>query len=211
LALINQNKIDDAMKRLREIGTGGPIPDAIRARAITVDQAYTNITSALDGYRKLVEDTGMTVLPGQDRDAVVQARRNIQLQLKELFNLGVLNGPDLELMNEMLPDPAISLSGSGPLGLLPSGLGNVIGAPFGAGAADRVGPAVERLKEILRGIRNSQTATIGLPSIPPPVQQQTPGSPQQGAAPPQTPPPEGSRRTLNGVNYILRNGQWFQE
>jgi hypothetical protein len=38
-----------------------------------------------------------------DRGAVAaeeSARRGMQLQLKELFNLGVLNGPDLDLLNE---------------------------------------------------------------------------------------------------------------
>jgi hypothetical protein len=46
-----------------------------------------------------------------DRGAVASeesTRRNMQLQLKELFNLGVLNGPDLTLLNEFTGDDFFS-------------------------------------------------------------------------------------------------------
>jgi hypothetical protein len=188
------------MKLIREMETGRPT-EAIRTQAVKTDQAYQNLTTALDGYRQLVEQEGIVAAPGQARDAVVQARRNIQLQLKELYNLGVLNGPDLALMDQMLPDPTLSITA--PF----NSAGNLWSNPAG-----RIGPAVDRLKELLRGIRNSHARAIGLPPIPPPPQA-TQGAPQQqGAQPPQQPaPPEGTRRTLNGMNYILRNGQWFQE
>lgn len=39
-------------------------------------------------------------------------RRSIQLQLKELFNLGVLNGPDLELLNQFTGDDFFALTTS---------------------------------------------------------------------------------------------------
>lgn len=48
-----------------------------------------------------------------DRGAVASessARRNMQLQLKELFNLGVLNGPDLDLLNEFTGDDFFSVT-----------------------------------------------------------------------------------------------------
>jgi hypothetical protein len=146
-------------------GQGRP-PEAIRTQAIKADQAFRNLSSALDGYQRLVQETGASVLPGQEADAIRQARTNIQMQLKELFNLGVLNGPDLMLMEQMLVDPSVGIGLTGPYGvpnLLP---GN---------AAARVQASVERLQEMLRGIRNTQVAAIGLPPIPPPTRQQPGG------------------------------------
>lgn len=55
----------------------------------------------VNNIRKLFKDYGTREV--LDRGAVAEeqsARRNLQLQLKELFNLGVLNGPDLELLEE---------------------------------------------------------------------------------------------------------------
>ena len=48
-----------------------------------------------------------------DRGAIAteeSARRSMQLQLKELFNLGVLNGPDLDLLNEFTGEDFFSLT-----------------------------------------------------------------------------------------------------
>lgn len=122
-------------------------PEAIRTQAIKADQAYQSLTTMLDNYERLVSRTGMTALPGADKDAVTQARTQILLQLKELNNLGVLNGPDLELMNNMLTDTGVSA-------------GNIWSNP-----ADRVGSSVSRLKEMLRTIRNNQTSAVGMPPV----------------------------------------------
>jgi hypothetical protein len=130
-------------------GTGqGRPPEAIRTQAIRADQAYQSLTTMLDNYERLVSRTGMTALPGADKDAVTQARTQILLQLKELNNLGVLNGPDLELMNNMLTDTGVSA-------------GNIWSNP-----SERVGSSVSRLKEMLRTIRNNQTSSVGMAPVP---------------------------------------------
>ena len=126
-------------------------PEAMRTQALKVDQAYRSLTQSLDGYAQLVERTGMSALPGQDADAIAQSRTNILLQLKELYNLGVLNGPDLALMEQMLPDPSVGIGLTGPYGTA-----NL------AGAASRVKAGVARLKELLKGVRNTQP---GLPPV----------------------------------------------
>ena len=132
-----------------------------------VDQAYRTLETALDRYAGLVERTGMNILPGQEADSIAAERTNIQLQLKELFNLGVLNGPDLMLMEQMLPDPRVNLlSGMNPWGTSSMGLENI--PLLGGDAAARVSAGVNRLKEILRELRNSQVGAVGLPPIPPP-------------------------------------------
>jgi len=59
------------------------------------------VQSSVNKLRELMNTYGNAEV--FDRGAVSQeksARRGMQLQLKELFNLGVLNGPDLDLLNE---------------------------------------------------------------------------------------------------------------
>lgn len=66
--------------------------------------AYQSVLNEFDAYSKMLEED-VPVLPGPQLDAVRATRRNIQMQLKELYNLGVLNGPDLELMDQIMFDP----------------------------------------------------------------------------------------------------------
>jgi hypothetical protein len=125
------------------------VPAAVRTGALNADQAYKSLVTSLDQYKDTVKKTGNVFLPGVDNDTVSRERTAIQLQMKELFNLGVLNGPDLALMENMLFDPSAGvLSG------------------FSFDPTARVERSVEGLKEVLRGIRNSKTKAIGLPDAP---------------------------------------------
>ena len=67
--------------------------------------AYRSILADLDDYNKLVQDGGVAVLPSKQKDSIDVSRRHLQMQMKELYNLGVLNGPDLELMDTILLNP----------------------------------------------------------------------------------------------------------
>lgn len=71
----------------------------------TAAAAYRTFNNALDDYDTLVAEGGVAIMPGEQKDSIRVARRNLQMQMKELYNLGVLNGPDLALMNEILIDP----------------------------------------------------------------------------------------------------------
>lgn len=66
-------------------------------------QAYESFTGALDAYEEITKG-GAALLPGKQKDALDVARRDLQMQMKEMFNLGVLNGPDLALMDQMIVD-----------------------------------------------------------------------------------------------------------
>lgn len=137
----------------QEVIPGGPgdkNTTTIKTEGTKVAQAYDNLVPALDEYDKLVQRTGAAVLPGQDKDNVIQQRRNIQLQLKELYNLGVLNGPDLELMDKMLYDPSVN----SPL--------DMTNAYDPAGRTTR---SVKQLKNMLVGIRNNKTRVLGMPDV----------------------------------------------
>lgn len=164
--LMAENKTEDALKLIREYSGDTRPPEAIRTQGIKADQAYTNLTAAIDAYQNLIKTTGVEAFQGQNMELLTQQRRAIQLQLKELFNLGVLNGPDLDLMDSMIFDPTVGIRGIGPGGVVPVpyGLANIMSG-FGITDVDaRAAASLDQLRETLRGIRNSQTQIIGLPA-----------------------------------------------
>jgi len=81
------------------------------------------VEQSVSGYRELLTKIGPTVLPGKEHTELRTAYTDLLLEMKELYNLGVLNGPDLEIMQNLIIDPtsprAIALqSVSGPDALL---------------------------------------------------------------------------------------------
>lgn len=74
------------------------------SKAQNASMALQSIQQTIGSYKTLVKEGGIGVIPGTQRDLLTQTRRNLQLQMKELFNLGVLNGPDLELMDQLILD-----------------------------------------------------------------------------------------------------------
>jgi hypothetical protein len=141
-------------KEAQARGKSPDVPTNVRSDAIKADQAYTSLMSSLDDYQATVKKSGNVALPGAEKDAVNRKRRNIQLQMKELYNLGVLNGPDMMLMDQMLFDPNASL--------------NPWSENFGFAMdpGGRVEKSVKDIKEMMRQQRNSKTQAIGLPDIP---------------------------------------------
>lgn len=148
---------------------GQSVPQAVQGDAIRTEQSFKNVTQALDRFEKLAKNAGVlgSTVPGAKRDAIEQERRNIQLQLKELFNLGVLNGPDLSLMEQMIFDPSISVTD--PIGSAVKTWG---------GVDDRIESSVSKLKEMLKTVRDNKLAV---------VKSYSGGG---GATPTQGPPPE---------------------
>lgn len=73
-------------------------------------RAYQTLMKGLDEYETLFKDGGHAFMPGARNDTLATAHRDLQMQMKELYNLGVLNGPDLMLMDQILLDPT-SVSG----------------------------------------------------------------------------------------------------
>ena len=63
------------------------------------------VETALDGYEELLTETGAEIWPGQKKLQLQTAHTNLLMEMKELLNLGVLNGPDLELMEKMIINP----------------------------------------------------------------------------------------------------------
>lgn len=92
--------------------------------------SYRVLDKELESYGNLIKENGVSLIPGTaERARYDTARRNIQLQMKELYNLGVLNGPDLALMNQMLVDPT---AGVRPDATVSQGLLDAASAPVRA-------------------------------------------------------------------------------
>jgi hypothetical protein len=143
-------------KRKASQGAGG-VTTKMHNDAVAVNQAYNNLSSGLDDYAALIKKTGTSVLPGADSDALRQSRTNLQLQLKELYNLGVLNGPDLGLMQQMIFDPSISVgSPIDAAGKIYSGLGGMGSTSIDA----RAKASIDRVKSMLKTIRDNKTKGI---------------------------------------------------
>lgn len=62
----------------------------------------------LDNFEKIFQEVGNQRF-GEEAQKLKSAYQQTLLNLKELFNLGVLNGPDLDLMQSLLPDPTAKI------------------------------------------------------------------------------------------------------
>lgn len=91
----------------------GNIPQTIVTNAQKIDRAYNTLSGAIGDYKALIGRTGMTYAPGQDTNDVRQSRQNILLIGKELFNLGVLNGGDERVLNDLIYNPEVSATNPG--------------------------------------------------------------------------------------------------
>lgn len=70
--------------------------------------------AALNEFKDLFDKTGVRAIGG-GKQALSSKYTTALVNLKEYFNLGVLNGPDLDLLQEIVPDPAVSVFAAGPV------------------------------------------------------------------------------------------------
>jgi hypothetical protein len=98
---------DAGVERIPGVLTEEQVNDRVK-----ITKASSAIESELSRYEELVDKYGVELTPGVGRDQLVTVRQGIMLQLKELFNLGVLNGPDLALMENMLWNPVDPVGGT---------------------------------------------------------------------------------------------------
>lgn len=140
--ITGERKIDAGQSGTKE----QTVPASVQADVAKTNAAYDTLSQELNDYIQMVEKGGASWVPGsQERDAIGQKMRNIQLQAKELYNLGVLNGPDLTLMEEMLFDPRV-------------GITNPTAAWDAAGRAKR---SAEAFRAILKRVRDSKQKMMG--------------------------------------------------
>lgn len=85
--------------------TGGPADPAASKEGREAASNIARVDQSLENYRKAVETIGTQVLPTSEKIVLSGAHTDLLLEMKELYNLGVLNGPDYTLMLGVIKDP----------------------------------------------------------------------------------------------------------
>tara|TARA_R110000796_G_scaffold74662_1_gene167918 strand:- start:2427 stop:3341 length:915 start_codon:yes stop_codon:yes gene_type:complete len=75
-----------------------------KTKAQAMLMSYDSIQNSISVYKDMVDTGGIGVMPGTQRDLLQSARTSLQLQMKDLFELGVLAGPDMDLLNALVFD-----------------------------------------------------------------------------------------------------------
>jgi hypothetical protein len=65
------------------------------------------VQQSADSYRAKLKKYGTSIVPSGDKLIMKGAFNDLLLEAKELYNLGVLQGPDLEIMNAVMQDPTV--------------------------------------------------------------------------------------------------------
>lgn len=86
--------------------TGENIPSDEDAKKMkNFRSSYTVLTKGVDKIEALYNQYGTEILPGNGKKQMQQAIKQFQLGLKTLEELGALQGPDIEILDQMLPNP----------------------------------------------------------------------------------------------------------
>jgi len=89
-------------------GPGDKLPESQQKQVVGVN----NLSNAIAEYRAQLKDYGKLDSLRPDARATMGTKyNNMMLQAKEAYNLGVLNGPDLEILTSVITDPR-SLKGA---------------------------------------------------------------------------------------------------
>ena len=84
------------------MGTKGNLPEAA-TKQVT---GATNLKDAINNYKtKLESFSTIDMANPNSRAAMGNAYNNMMLQAKEAYNLGVLNGPDYQILQSVVKDP----------------------------------------------------------------------------------------------------------
>ncbi|MFA5127293.1 MAG: hypothetical protein WC465_04860 [Patescibacteria group bacterium] len=92
---------------------GAPVysPTGISNKPLPIGQAkqvvgVKNLSDSIDEYTKQLDNFSLTDLANPDKHAAMGTKyNNMMLQAKEAYNLGVLNGPDYEILTSVITDP----------------------------------------------------------------------------------------------------------
>lgn len=107
--------------------------------ASKAEVAFGTVDSALEKLDGLVSKHGAEIGSGKIREEMKQLENTALLEMKELFNLGVLNGSDLEILQSLLVSPT-----PGALGAAKEGLNTLLS---GEGLKERSRASIASLRE----------------------------------------------------------------
>jgi len=83
-------------------GPGDKLPESQQKQVVGVQ----NLSNAIQEYRQALKSFGMLDALNPDQRAMMGTKyNNMMLQAKEAYNLGVLNGPDFDILQSVVTDP----------------------------------------------------------------------------------------------------------
>lgn len=92
----------EQQKVAQELALGKPLTGEA-AKQVT---GATNLKSAVDNYKTMLKDFNTIDFANPNARAKIgEAYNNMMLQAKEAYNLGVLNGPDYQILTSIVKDP----------------------------------------------------------------------------------------------------------
>lgn len=92
----------EQQKVAQELALGKPLTGEAAKQVI----GATNLKSAVDNYKTMLKDFNTIDFANPNARAKIgEAYNNMMLQAKEAYNLGVLNGPDYQILTSIVKDP----------------------------------------------------------------------------------------------------------
>lgn len=85
--------------------TGGPADPAVSKEGREGAGNISRIDTSLNNYRAALETYGTQIVPTAEKKVLAASHKDLLLEMKELYKLGVLNGPDYEIMLDVIEDP----------------------------------------------------------------------------------------------------------
>ena len=85
--------------------TGGPADPAVSKEGREGAGNISRIDTSLNNYRSALETYGTQIVPNAEKKVLAASHKDLLLEMKELYKLGVLNGPDYEIMLDVIEDP----------------------------------------------------------------------------------------------------------
>jgi hypothetical protein len=192
--VFSMNSKTGQVTQVRDPVTGEPLIGKSSEPQKFKDTRYTlnQLRDATQDYMKDLKDTDVTRLnPLSQKAADLQTKfTNVQMQVKGLYELGAITGPDLQLLNQAITNPN-------------SIMGRVRGGETLAGQ-------VKIMDDIIRRSEKNLYKTYNLP-VPSNLQDMPPAGQPNPAAAPAAPAAPVQRAYMGSEPIIVKNGVWVYE
>jgi hypothetical protein len=83
----------------------GKQSDKMRSDLALARRSAESLKTELKVFKDLVDKNGAEMAPGRAKAAMQTVYTNIQMQLKNLYELGAITGPDMQILERMLENP----------------------------------------------------------------------------------------------------------
>lgn len=161
------------------------------AQAQKHQQSLMNLQSGLDAYKNLWADydpqSNNATSPAK-RAAISSAFTDMQMRLKEAYDLGAITGPDMKILEGVLSDPT-------------SSIGTIRGAAFGRAPFDA---QIKETGNILNRLKGNFESQYGV-TIPTP--RGASGSWDESKPPVKVKTPAEARKLAPGTKFVTPDGQ----